>query len=65
MSKLDQIRAVGSCEMVRRFGAPTPRKPGPAIPGVARGLSTPVNTVNTQLVHTPQPVNSAEDTQGV
>ena len=26
---------------------------------------TPVNTVNTQLVHTPQPVNSAEDTKGV
>ena len=28
MSKLDQIRAVGSCEMARRFGAPTPRSLG-------------------------------------
>ena len=53
-SKLDQIRALGSCEMARRYGAPTPRKPVPAIPCVKRGLSTPVDTkpVDTGAVDT-------------
>jgi hypothetical protein len=35
--------------MARRFGAPTERKPVPAIPGVTKG----VNTVNAKPVHTP------------
>jgi hypothetical protein len=34
LSKLDQIRALGECEMARRFGAPTVRKPVPEIADV-------------------------------
>jgi hypothetical protein len=61
-SKLDQIRSLGSTEIFRRFGAPTERRPVPAVPGVSKGfvgepphpppLDTPVNTpVNTPPVH--------------
>ena len=38
-SKLDQIRALGSTEIFRRFGAPTERKPVPEVPGVTKGVT--------------------------
>jgi hypothetical protein len=60
-TKLDEIRALGQTELARRYGAPTLRKPVPAIPGVNRGLSTPVNKpVDTKPADTPQAVDTVD-----
>jgi hypothetical protein len=49
-SKLDQIRALGSTEIFRRFGAPTERKPVPEVPGVTKGPPVrPVDSVDTPV----------------
>ena len=54
MSKLDQIRALGVCEMARRIGAPTLRKPVPKIAGVNKGVHVIQNNVDTNNVETPR-----------
>jgi len=43
-SKLDQIRALGSTEIFRRFGAVTERKPVPEVPGVTKGIKVNAGT---------------------
>jgi hypothetical protein len=57
MTKLDEIRALGQTEMVRRFGAPRERRPVAAIPGVTKGVNKPVNT---HLFTHHKPVNTVD-----